>query len=314
MDPLSPTAGHTELIGHALSTITSPKNSLKIPKGAGQLSFRSAGALTAFEDIHPDTAVIEHSDDQTLEWSWGENLELRLEIHDLGTWFFLLGPIFTEIFISQSITSSDQFWQKVSALSPKSLQIEWRDLSEDELSKIASLKSLDTLKMSWCTFNGDLQFVRDLPLINLEIWGTRLTSIQHLESLTQLSSLKLCANDITGERLSQIRLSPSLTRLWLWQNPITDDGLKALSECSELQLLELPQTLIEGWGLAPLVQMKELIHLSFAQTPLENIALAFLNPMPRLKYLNIERTRITHSCVKTWLSDRPYRAPEIHHG
>ncbi|MBM75554.1 MAG: hypothetical protein CMK59_09135 [Proteobacteria bacterium] len=301
------------MLNYALNTLNASTNQLIIPKGSGLLSFRQAGTQAPFQDIHPQTTFSENPDKNLLEWSWHKDLEVRLEIHTLGPWFFLLGPVFAEISISQSVEISNDFWEKIVSLKPIALQMEWRKLSDQDLTELSRIDTIKTLKVHWCTFNGSLDFIKGLPLRSFEVWGCNLTSIDALENLSKLHSLKLCANSLTGEKLSQIRLSSSLQYLWLWQNPITDDGLKALSKCTNLRLLEMPQTSIEGWGLAPLVKMNEIRHLSFEQTPLENAALSFLNPMPHLKHLNIRGTKITSERVNIWLAERPYSQIEIQH-
>jgi hypothetical protein len=121
-----------------------------------------------------------------------------------------------------------------------SLTLGYREVTAEEIKRLAGWKSLRSLTITNATLPDD--------------------ALSAFESLPAITSLELTACGITDTRLAHLRLPPMVTTLSLRQNPLTGPGLAALGD-QPLKTLALEYTDLSDDTLAVLPRFKTLDNL-----------------------------------------------------
>jgi internalin A len=156
------------------------------------------------------------------------------------------------------------------------------NVSTEELAAVGAIKSLETLSLDSCDFQGsDLKKLSTLP---------KLTKIDFVDSTL---------DDFGAKGLSTIK---TLTVLKLNGNQISDGGLKALTNLKELQELNVGKnredrlnrnSSITDAGLASLKGLKQLKSLDLSGNQITDAGLKSLSSLKTLETLKLANTKAT---------------------
>ncbi|MDB5343352.1 MAG: F-box/LRR-repeat protein 13 [Schlesneria sp.] len=157
------------------------------------------------------------------------------------------------------------------------------NVSTEELAAIGAIKSLETLSLDSCDFQGsDLKKLSTLP---------KLTKIDFVDSTL---------DDFGAKGLSTIK---TLTVLRLNGNQISDGGLKALTNLKDLQelsvgknredRLNLNSSTITDAGLPGLKALKQLKALNLSGSKITDAGLKSLSNLKTLETLKLANTKAT---------------------
>ncbi|HEY4260419.1 MAG TPA: hypothetical protein VGM98_09670 [Schlesneria sp.] len=157
------------------------------------------------------------------------------------------------------------------------------NVSTEELAAIGAIKSLETLSLDSCDFQGsDLKKLATLP---------KLTKIEFVDSTL---------DDFGAKGLSTIK---TLKVLSLNGNQITDGGLKALCNMKELQELSVAKnredrlkqnsSTISDAGLPSLKGLKQLKSLNLSGCLISDAGLKTLSSLKTLESLKLANTKAT---------------------
>lgn len=161
------------------------------------------------------------------------------------------------------------------------------NVSTEELAAIGAIKSLESLSLDSCDFQGsDLKKLSTLP---------KLTTIQFVDSTL---------DDHAAKGISTIK---TLTVLKLNGNQISDAGLKALTNLKELQELNLAKNredrlkpsagTITDAGLVSLKGLKQLKALNLSGNQITDGALKTLSTLKTLEALKLANTKMSAEAV-----------------
>lgn len=128
--------------------------------------------------------------------------------------------------------------------------------------------------------DSDLAYIRDLPLVALDLTGTEVggSTLIRLSSMSSLRSLILNDNNrITDEVVHELAKNKNLTILGLRGTGITDKGVASLAKMSSLISLDISENPnITGNSLQQLRKLPELVALRIGETKVTKADLPLL--------------------------------------
>ncbi len=122
--------------------------------------------------------------------------------------------------------------------------------------------------------------------------------LEHLDGLTNLTSLSLDNTKVTDAGLEHLKGLKDLEDLWLDNTKLSDAGLEHLKGLTKLELLYLRFTKITDAGLEHLNGLTNLEQLNLSATQVSDDGLVHLKGMGSLVYLNLRKTNVTDAGVK----------------
>ena len=273
---------------------------IEAPKGSISISCRPQNSLWDVPFEQPPLKMSERDD--IVRWEWTQADEIRIDLLepldniscDVAVWFAA----------TQGSQFQDRHVHQLLSAPLNGLEIDWSHISEVGLKHICNISTLSLLDLSWTR----------LPA----------SSLVALESLEQLSCVKLNAHRITPEiiavlnhlpieqlHLNQCRIQalsqlalPSLKEIWLWDSNITDADLRFVRNCPNLERIEMRGCGVQGFRMQFLRAAPKLRILNLAATPLTNNALSSLHDLPSLVYLDISHTTIERWAVDLFKENR----------
>lgn len=158
-----------------------------------------------------------------------------------------------------------------------SLVLEGCPVSNQELTHLESLRSLQSLDLGWT-----------------QIDDTGMCYLKHLYSLKRLNLQHTAVTDAGLRHLSKLH---ELEHLSLNDTSVSDAGLRHLSELNRLKELDLGYTEVSGTGLG--VVPSSLTRLRLRYCPAEDSCLQTLGRLSNLERLSLRGTRVTNDiCEK----------------
>ena len=169
---------------------------------------------------------------------------------------------------------------KIKTLTSLGSKLSFDQVSNDKLSVIATMKSLESLSFDCCKFQGsDLKKLATLPKLTTIAWTDSTiddNGAKGLSTVKTLTTLKLDGNQISDFGVKALGNLKELTELSLSKNiddrqvsrspPITDGALTTIKGMKQLKSLNLSGNPITDAGLKQLASMKTLEHLRLAET------------------------------------------------
>lgn len=157
-------------------------------------------------------------------------------------------------------TGGSQLLRSMAGLkSVRVLDLEFADITDDDLAYVATLTGLESLNVAWTPITDDgLRWIKGLTnLKRLELYNTQVSNngLSSLSKLKRLEYLSLEGTQVTDKGLNQFTGFPALAELHLNRLPITDIGLAHLSDMKRLRELELNGTDVSDAGLVHLASL-----------------------------------------------------------
>ena len=181
----------------------------------------------------------------------------------------------------------------------KHLELSYTSITDQGLSKLGTLSSLQTLLLKCCedlkgeTFDA-LASLKDLVKLNLhKCKQLNDQGMKALSSLKQLTYLDLSGcTAITDEGFKELASLTNLHYLNLENCTITDEGLKGLSSLTQLEFLNLEKChQITDEGIVHLTPLKNLVKLNLKCELLTVKGLWHLAALSKLRHLCIRKHR-----------------------
>ena len=283
--------------------------SLEAPNGSISLSCRPKGSPwnTPF-DLPP--LKQEEKEDLTY-WEWTQADEIRIDLLepidniccDPVIWFAA----------TQGSEFSDQHVEQLLNAPLCGAEIDWSNITEAGLSKLATISSLQFLDISWTKLSASSL----LPIAKLSQIRCLKLNAHHItpDVIAMLNTLPIEAlhlNQCRVQALAQLCI-PKLRELWLWDSNISDADLKCIENCPQIERLELRGTGIQGVRLHPLRSSTNLRILNLSATNLHNNALSCFHDIPSLEYLDISHTNVDKWHIQNFTENRSgFNLPPIH--
>jgi Leucine-rich repeat (LRR) protein len=123
------------------------------------------------------------------------------------------------------------------------------------------------------------------------------TGLSHLNGLTNLNHLYLDDTAITDAGLAHLKGLTNLNHLYLENTAITNTGLVYLKGLTNLKCLSLDDTAISDSGLEHLKGLTNLNHLHLRNSALSGNGLEHLKGLTQLSQLNLRGTKVTYDGV-----------------
>lgn len=134
-------------------------------------------------------------------------------------------------------------------------------------------------------------------LTTLTIGDTRVTNagLEALTSLDQLQFIGLHGTRVNDEGVKHLKAFPHLKSLFLSKTDVTDESINTVKGLTDLELLWLAETRITDAGLAELAALSKLKSLSLEKTAITDDGLLHLAGLRELVYLDVRGTKVTVS-------------------
>lgn len=153
-----------------------------------------------------------------------------------------------------------------------SLVLENCPVSNQELTHLESLRSLQSLGLGWTQIDD--------------------TGMRYLKHLYSLKRLNLQHTTVTDAGLRHLSKLQELEHLSLNNTSVSDVGLRHLSDLKRLKELDLGYTEVTGTGLGVLPSSLARLRLSYC--PVKDSSLQSLDGLPNLEWFTLRGTRVTN--------------------
>ena len=133
------------------------------------------------------------------------------------------------------------------------------------------------------------------PIVEIDLSGTAVTDddLRLLRNLTQLQTLNLHRTQVSDVGMEHLESLSRLTTLTVGDTQITDEGLKALTHLDQLQSLGLHGTRVKDQGVALLKSLPRLKSVFLSKSDITDASLTTLNGLTNLELLWLSETQIT---------------------
>jgi len=182
----------------------------------------------------------------------------------------------------------------------KSLSLEGAGVTNRSASLIASLKSLERLRLRGTSMDDDaMASLATLHLRQLDL-GTQATdkSVISASRIPTLQQLDLSLTSVSGRGLQALSQAQGIHTLFLGKS-ITDEDLKALPLFKNLKRLDLSGARITDQASAVFAQLQDLEELALTDTGAGPAVLAVVRKLPHLRYLEISGAPIPLEALRT---------------
>ncbi len=183
------------------------------------------------------------------------------------------------------------------------LRLAGRGITDEGLETIGQLSGLRTLDLGSTGITGaglkHLAGLSNLEALHLDCTATGDVGLYHLAGLTNLEDLRISYAKITDSGLLHLKGLTSLHTLWLQFNHISDAGLEHLSSLINLKELRLNNNgVITDEGVRHLAGLSQLERLFLNGSSISDVGLEELRGLTRLKTLYVVRSRVTDAGEK----------------